>query len=272
MVEPAESLPPPQGEVIGAGRRAEVLVWGPGLVLKLFRPDAPEHAAEVELTAAAAAVAAGVAAAAPHGLAVHDGRRGVVLDRIDGHDSMARLSARPWQLAGIARVMGALQARLHAIEAPATLPGLVERLERDLDAADLDELVRTAALVRLASLPKGDRLLHGDLHPGNMLLTATGPVLIDWTDASAGPPAADAARTELLLTAGEIPRGAMLPALLDHARLAFAKRWKQTYLAASGIDPAELEAWRPIVAAARLAETVERGEACQLRAIASELL
>jgi RIO-like serine/threonine protein kinase len=26
--------------------------------------------------------------------------------------------------------------------------------------------------------------VHGDLHPGNVMLTATGPLVIDWTNAA----------------------------------------------------------------------------------------
>ena len=43
--------------------------------------------------------------------------------------------------------------------------------------------------------PEGDRLVHLDLHPGNVLLARRGPVVIDWTNASGGDPALDVALT-----------------------------------------------------------------------------
>ncbi len=45
-----------------------------------------------------------------------------------------------------------------------------------------------------AGLPRpfgaAERIVHLDLHPGNVMLTAGGPVVIDWTNVAAGPPGA----------------------------------------------------------------------------------
>ncbi len=46
---------------------------------------------------------------------------------------------------------------------------------------------------------RGSALLHGDLHPGNVLMSADGPVLIDWTNHRIGPRALDVALTWLVL-------------------------------------------------------------------------
>ena len=43
------------------------------------------------------------------------------------------------------------------------------------------------------------RLLHLDLHPGNVLLSGSGPVLVDWTNAASGPRALDVATTWVIL-------------------------------------------------------------------------
>ena len=42
-------------------------------------------------------------------------------------------------------------------------------------------------------------MLHLDLHPGNVMFTARGPVVIDWTNARAGAPAADVAMAYLIM-------------------------------------------------------------------------
>ncbi|TDB81455.1 phosphotransferase [Micromonospora sp. KC721] len=84
-------------------------------------------------------------------------------------------------------------------------PTLTEAL-RD---GDID--VRTGADVladlhrRLHALPArlsddpADRVLHLDLHPGNILLTEDAPVVIDWRNTAEGPPELDTTTTALIL-------------------------------------------------------------------------
>ena len=48
-------------------------------------------------------------------------------------------------------------------------------------------------LTLIDRLPSGDRLCHGDLNPGNVIMTAEGPRLIDWTEAKRAPAVFDLA-------------------------------------------------------------------------------
>jgi aminoglycoside phosphotransferase (APT) family kinase protein len=49
---------------------------------------------------------------------------------------------------------------------------------------------------RLHEIPfESERLLHMDFHPDNVLLSPSGPVVIDWTNARRGTPALDVAMT-----------------------------------------------------------------------------
>ncbi|GAA0906784.1 hypothetical protein Vau01_070850 [Virgisporangium aurantiacum] len=50
---------------------------------------------------------------------------------------------------------------------------------------------------RLRGVP--GRILHLDLHPANVMMTARGPVVIDWRNARTGPPGLDVALTALIL-------------------------------------------------------------------------
>jgi aminoglycoside phosphotransferase (APT) family kinase protein len=51
---------------------------------------------------------------------------------------------------------------------------------------------------------EGDRVLHLDLHPGNVMLTADGPMIIDWSNGAAGPPGADIAMASVIMTTSEV--------------------------------------------------------------------
>jgi len=43
----------------------------------------------------------------------------------------------------------------------------------------------------LRELPDGEALCHGDFHPRNVIVDGDELTIIDWVDASSGPPAAD---------------------------------------------------------------------------------
>jgi Ser/Thr protein kinase RdoA (MazF antagonist) len=97
---------------------------------------------------------------------------------------------------------------------------------------------------------------HSDLHPENVLLTPHGPLAIDWMDAVRGNPAADVARTLLILRAW--PHYATHPAARVFRRTisaviaaSYLRRYRQLCPA---VTPEALAAWRTPVAAARLNE------------------
>jgi aminoglycoside phosphotransferase (APT) family kinase protein len=181
---------------------------------------------------------------------------GIVFERIDGASMLDALSRRPWELFRHARALAALEAQVHGVKVLG-LPSTREQLASAIGRAGLDEITTRRVLGALDALPDGDRLAHGDLHPGNVLLAAHGPVLIDWADATRGEPLADAARTWLLLTVSAIPDGAPLRWLVVRARARFAAAWRDAYSAAHPHDPVLFERWFTIVAAARLAEAID---------------
>ena len=79
-------------------------------------------------------------------------------------------------------------------------------------AADAGEQLADL-LARLRTVPATDpadpsaRLLHLDLHPANVVLTATGPVVIDWCNAVDGPPELDVGMTALILAEAAVGGG-----------------------------------------------------------------
>ena len=75
-----------------------------------------------------------------------------------------------------------------------------------------------------------DVVLHGDLHPLNVLLPASGPVVIDWSNASRGPAGADVADAWLLLAAADPGGGVLHRALAALLR----RRFLAAFLAAAG--------------------------------------
>lgn len=161
----------PVGPKIAEGRDSEIFEHGPGRVLRIAR-DGRSLEAEAEIMRYARSQSYPCPA-------VHDAGEGfLVMDRLEGPTMLDVLGTPPFPLRRSGRMLADLHRRLHQIPAP---PG-----------------------VRMAPLP-GDRLVHRDLHPANVILTTDGPVVIDWANASAGDPAFDVADTWILLACAAPP-------------------------------------------------------------------
>jgi len=243
-----------KGALIGQGREAEVFAWGEGQALKLFRPNFNSAAQEAERTRAAHA--AGAPAPAVYGLLTEYGRTGIIFERVVGRSMLGVLIMQPWQTRALACALAELHAQMHACSAP-ELPSFNERLRRDIEAADLPEGARRAALTALTRLPEGGQLCHGDFHLDNVLLTANGAKVIDWVNATRGHPLADVARTHLLLTLGEPPPNVVLRLLIQLMRREFTAQYERRYFALRpNFTLAALRQWELPVLAARVAENV----------------
>ena len=87
---------------------------------------------------------------------VSDDGTDLVMERVEGPLMMVVLSRRPWTLRHHGIVLANLHRKLHEIAAPDWV----------------------------GNFGDGDRLLHLDLHPLNVIMTAKGPMVIDWPNAA----------------------------------------------------------------------------------------
>jgi aminoglycoside phosphotransferase (APT) family kinase protein len=151
-------------KLIAAGRASDIFDLGDGRVLRRFKAGG-----DAEREALVMRHARSQGYPVPDVLEVVDD--GLVLERVDGPTMSAALGRRPWTLRRGASLLARLHDELHEIPAPAAL----------------------------SELGAGDRLLHLDLHPNNVLLSSSGAVVIDWTNARRGEPALDVALTWVIL-------------------------------------------------------------------------
>lgn len=148
--------------LLGTGRTADVYALDENRVLRRYRTGltaAGEAAVMTHLAAAGYPVPPAEPGPLPTDL---------VMPRLQGPTMLAAL----------------LHGQMTARTAGETLAGLLEKLH--------------ALPARLAARP-GDRILHLDLHPDNVLLTPDGPMVIDWTNSQEGPPGLDWAMSALIL-------------------------------------------------------------------------
>lgn len=260
------------GDRLAVGATAEVYGLGDDRVVKLYFADrgAPATAAEREAARTRAVADRLDCVPATEGTVSVRGRHGVVFERVDGATLLADTLDRPWTLPRAATRLAELHARIHAVPAPndGRLPRLRDRLGRRLDdVTGVPDRTLRQARETLEALPDGDALCHGDLHPGNVLLGDRGPVAIDWVDVSVGHPAADVARTSVLLRFSVGPDEGVL---LRVARAWFRRRYLQRYCSLTGVDGSLVRRFEGVVALARVEEAVP--EVDRLRSFATRRL
>ena len=158
------------GPLIGAGRAADVYAIGSDRVLRRYRVPFDVQA-EAEMMRHLGQAGFPVPA-------VYDADgRDLVMERLPGRDMLADVSRRPWLARRHARTLADLHNRLHQITAPPGWPQVVG---------------------------PGGVVLHLDLHPGNVMLTSRGPVVIDWSNVRSGPAGADVAMAYLIMASSEV--------------------------------------------------------------------
>ena len=255
---------------LGEGREAEVFALDDTRVLRLARSADRAGTLDAEHAALVAAAAAGAPVPRVYARVDVEARPGLVLERLRDRNLLLEIGERPWRVWPISRSLGALHARIHAVGGPGSLPSVHERLRGLLESPLVPEDVHVRALERLEALPAGDRLCHGDFHPGNVLLApGGGAVAIDWTGASRGDPAADVARSFLIVRHGALTPDATR-AVATLARVGRGVLWRGyvgAYMRAAELDRVAVAHWLPVVAAARLAEDIA-GERAQLLELA----
>ncbi len=244
----------PLPEPVARGRTAEIYPWEPGTVLKLFYEWGSEAWVARELRATQAAREAGIPAPATGEVVSIEGRSGLVVERLEGETMLAELMRRPWRLFELARMLAELQARFHQVEAQG-LPSFKAQLRETIAiSVRVPDELRRKALLALDRLPDGSALCHGDFHPDNVLLTADGPVIIDWITGSAGNPWADIARTSVILRA--VARSGRVGLFLRAAGPLFHRAYLNHYGSLLPDRRALLARWLPIIATARLHENI----------------
>jgi tRNA A-37 threonylcarbamoyl transferase component Bud32 len=76
-------------------------------------------------------------------------------------------------------------------------------------------------------------VVHRDFHPLNVLLSATGPVVIDWSNGGDGEPEEDVAFSQVILATSD----ADFPAWLEWVARAVRRRFVSAYLDGVGLRP-----------------------------------
>jgi tRNA A-37 threonylcarbamoyl transferase component Bud32 len=180
-------------ELLASGRDADVFALDAERILRRYRGDG-----NVTAEAAAMVYVAGLGFPVPRVFSANG--PDLILERLTGPTMLQALGT--WQMSAVtgAELLAGLHSRLHSL--PPRMPH-----------------------------KPGDRVLHLDLHPANVILEARGPVVIDWRNASQGPPELDIAVSALILACVAVDS--------THEAAAVAGVFLPVFLGAVGPVPSE---------------------------------
>lgn len=166
-----------------------------------------------------------------------DGKWAIVSDYIQGKTLARLMEENKEQYDEYLALFVSLQMKMHSMQIP-LLVKLKDKMARCILQADLDATTRYDLHTRLESMPKHNKLCHGDFNPGNIVITEDQtPFILDWSHATQGNASADVARTYLLFC------------LKGDQQT--ADRYLDLFCQMSGAEKRYVQKWLPLVAAAQ---------------------
>ena len=166
-----------------------------------------------------------------------DGKWAIVSDFISGKTLQQLMDEDPDKKDEYLNMFVDLQLEVLSKTCP-LLNKLKDKMNRKISLAELDATTRYDLHTRLNGMPKHNKVCHGDFNPSNIIIAEDGtPYIIDWSHATQGNGAADAARTYLLFwLKGDIET---------------AKKYLEMFCEKSDTAKQYVQKWMPIVAASQ---------------------
>lgn len=167
-----------------------------------------------------------------------DGKWAIVSDFIEGKTLARLMEEDRSKLDEYLEMFVDIQLNIHSKKAP-LLNKLKDKMMRKIGEAGLDATTRYELHTRLESMPKHNKVCHGDFNPSNIIIGNDGKAyILDWSHATQGNASADAARTYLLFwLAGDFVA---------------ADKYMQIFCKKSDTAKQYVEKWLPIVAASQM--------------------
>lgn len=167
-----------------------------------------------------------------------DGKWAIILEYIEGETLEQLMKKHPDKKDEYLELFVNLQIEVQSKKAP-LLNKLADKMNRKISEVDLDATTRYDLHTRLNSMPKHNKVCHGDFNPSNVIIAKDGtPFILDWSHATQGNASADAARTYLLFwLAGDNET---------------AEKYLELFCKKSDTAKQYVQKWIPIVAASQL--------------------
>ncbi|RED66161.1 aminoglycoside phosphotransferase family protein [Cohnella lupini] len=243
------------GELLGMGNTANVYRWGKTEVIKIFHnPDKSWNEASKEAENAEIINDLNLRAPRYSGTVEYEGKSCLIYERIDGQTMLMRIEPTVFSISYHAKQMAQLQYEIHQVKVKIQ-PNLRNELFNKISAQELitdDEKDMVKRI--LDQLPESNHICHYDFHPGNIILSSKGPVIIDWLNALIGYEAADVARSSMMLQSHAMPPDAPEMLIRREYRELFHEEYLKEYLMLSGKNHEEINDWMAPTLAYRIDE------------------
>lgn len=172
-----------------------------------------------------------------HEVTMLDGKWAIIAEYVKGKTLTQLMSENPEKRDAYLELLVDLQLDVHSKTCP-LLNKLKDKMNRMISVSELDATTRYDLHTRLESMPRHNKICHGDFNPSNIVIAEDGvPYILDWAHATQGNASADVARTYLLF---------WLNGDIDGA-----KQYLDMFCQKSGTDRRYVQKWMPIVAAAQ---------------------
>lgn len=166
-----------------------------------------------------------------------DGKWAIVSEFIKGKTLAQIMEENPEKKNEYLELLVDLQMNVHSKTCP-LLNKLKDKMNRKISETTLDATTRYDLHTRLESMPKHNKVCHGDFNPSNIIITDDGtPYILDWSHATQGNASADVARTYLLFWLAGDEEG--------------AEFYLNTFCKKSDTAKQYVQKWMPIVAASQ---------------------
>ncbi|MFA9559482.1 aminoglycoside phosphotransferase family protein [Evansella sp. AB-rgal1] len=231
------------GNPIAKGNTAKIY-HSDNKIVKVFNGFLPDTESTNEANKQRYAYACGLPVPEVFGVTKINGEQAIIMEFIKGETLGDLVFKDKKQAEYYLNISVDMQLKIHSINPkPEAIEAMYDKLYRQIETMNkLDEKQKIELLKKLDSFTYENRLCHGDFHIFNLIKTDNNKVVvIDWVDASAGDIYADVYRTYLLYS---------------QVSSELADMYLRLYCEKSGILKSEVFQWAPVIAGARLSESV----------------
>ena len=222
-----------------ATRQEKVIYRDGDNIVKVFSEKFPKSDILNEALNQARVEETGLPIPALKAVSLIDGKWAITMEYVEGKTLEQIMEEDPDNIDRYMNEFVDLQLKVQSKKAP-LLNKLKDKMNRKISSlgGQLDATIRYELHTRLDSMPKHNKLCHGDFNPSNIIIDKFGdPHILDWSHATQGNASADAARTYLLF------------ALKDKIT---ADRYLDVFCRKSDTAKQYVQQWLPIVAASQL--------------------